>query len=1053
MVDRSKVGIQSAVNQLMAVGLDERRKAIARLAVAVLEYHNIEAEQHETVNLFSQELPQSVQRTAALQLARILADKADALSFDDGERWTASLFDRTFGGDIYKTARVEARMQTFEKLPAISEYVRSVIDDARILIHEFQDIERLNHYESQLLGLFNGRKTRPVLQGLLPRALISNNRVAELFKTLREYSDHADRDPIDKRDEVLAACDDYSREATAFGTKDAEDILAALASRLRSIVTHHFNTLEASKSPRLTFSAVDKKYPLDRAGTKIAFKIRIENQGVGPARDLRIDEIDSDDSLRVETSSTSLGTLQSNESTVRDILGTVKVPSGGIELAVMFSWAKPGGRDVDIRTFTVEAQRSNVDWDEIEFQEPYSLDAVEGKDLIGREDEFKRLVRQANSKTVSSGYIFGQKRVGKTSLANAVAETLEGLSTDWVVIRTESGAYLGNDVDSTVRALGNLLVEAMKGRIPSLGEVPTPDFSDGLAPLSGFIDKALDRKKTLRILFILDEFDEMPIELARRTEESASLFLPIRQISGKAGCGFLLVGGENMQQIMNNQGDRLNKFNSTRIDYFDKSSNWSDFAELIRRPVEHWLTVSEEALEELYECTAGNPYFAKLLAGQLATHMLENRDSHASISDVRTAITRALKSTVNQNSFAHFWLDGIQDSDSAEQIGIVRRSVLIATGRALSKSAPTNYENIANEASGLTEIAGGEIQFEHAFFDLVRRDIIREDANGDFDTKVPLFAWWLIDRGVTGLLEDVRERGYLTAALQDEERVRVKDDEILRVCETLGHYQGKSLQVEVIRRWLKQFDSAADQRLMFAMLSGMRMYSEDRVRQKMNEAFRIVRRNILSNVGTGSRVRRDILVSHLEDSVAKSGPSYCRLFVSENNIATSAAVPLESVEKELHNRPTVQRLVIIDDFSGTGRSLISGLRKRLEILQSANAKGVRIVVMALVGFGEARDRIESFIDRNQLDADVVFCDELGEEDRAFSDVSRTFTDPVERKRAKAVAEAKGIGIERRQPLGFENTEALIVFYQSCPNNTLPIFWSKNNDWKPVFPRT
>ena len=85
-----------------------------------------------------------------------------------------------------------------------------------------------------------------------------------------------------------------------------------------------------------------------------------------------------------------------------------------------------------------------------------------------------------------------------------------------------------------------------------------------------------------------------------------------------------------MQQIVTSQGDRLNKFTSVELDYFTKSNNWSDFGELIRRPVQDWLTISDAALDELFVSSAGNPYFAKLLARQLFADMVENRYSDAS---------------------------------------------------------------------------------------------------------------------------------------------------------------------------------------------------------------------------------------------------------------------------------------------------------------------------------------------------------------------------------------------------------------------------------------
>ena len=304
--------------------------------------------------------------------------------------------------------------------------------------------------------------------------------------------------------------------------------------------------------------------------------------------------------------------------------------------------------------------------------EPYSLEAITaGEDLIGRKAELRGLLQRANQQTVGSAYIYGQKRVGKTSLANAVAESLESnAEIKWVVITKGSGDYVSDSATSTIKALGEVLVSEMRARLSGIADIPVPDFSSGLAPLSTFIDEVL-RRQGVRILFILDEFDELPIELFQRTNVSASLFQPLRQISNKVGCGFILVGGESMQQIVNGQGDRLNRFRATRVDYFDKSNDWNDFSDLVRLPVQDWLTISDEALNELFSCSAGNPYFAKLLAGQLADNMAALRHCDASETDMSVAIDNAL-STIGANSFAHFWTDGIvHEPENAEHIRLV----------------------------------------------------------------------------------------------------------------------------------------------------------------------------------------------------------------------------------------------------------------------------------------------------------------------------------------------------------------------------------------------
>ena len=590
----------------------------------------------------------------------------------------------------------------------------------------------------------------------------------------------------------------------------------------------------------------------------------------------------------------------------------------------------------------------------------------------------------------------------------------------------------------------------MSDNIPELADVPLPEFSNGLAPLSAFVDKALT-DKDLRLLFILDEFDELPPDLFKRTDVGSSLFQPLRQISNKKGCGFLLVGGENMQRIVNLQGDRLNKFRPLEVDSFDRSD---DFVELIRRPVEDWLTISDPALNKLFESSAGNPYFAKLLATELFTHMVNNRYSDASEIDVAIAIENTLHN-IGSNSFAHFWTDGlVESSDGIDEQHMIRRLVLIAAGRAFRKETSVDAETIWAGSAKPFGFPIGEHRFRMTLQDFVRRRVFVEDGEGLMTSKIPLFRAWLKGNGVGELLEDSRELDDLRAKLEDEERTRVRDEEVADLCELWRQFsfRGRSIVPATIRRWLDQFDSLEDQRLMFRLLSGLRMYDEHTVRSKMNEAFGIVARNMRTVIESGARVRRDILVSSLDSSGAKAGMTYCRLFASENQIWSEAVNPIRLLERRLSEKNEIQRLVIIDDFAGTGMTLVNGLKEHLETLKLANANGIRIVLIVVVGFGQTRDRVNRFITESGLEADVYFCDELGDEDRVFTENSAVFGNPEERDRARQIAESKGVVLERRHPLGYGDTQSAIVFYQSCPNNTLPILWSAKGGWSPLFPR-
>ena len=740
--------VQSTFDRLVQAPQHDRQTAFSDFAGAILEHFEHKAGLDPASSLFSNELPIHIQRFAAGWLLRVLSHSVDPLDFGDIERRTASLFDRVLRNEVYPSLKIDPGTQTFEKLQALAAYARGFVDSAAALLKIDPDLDHVSNFRQQFQQLLNDKQNQPLIGPLLPHPLAERERVAGLFRAIHDYTSDVSGDLLVRRDEAFSACDDFLQEALDYGTTDAKDLLGGLAVNLKSAVARHFDSLEASETPVLTFTPIAKKYPLEQIGAGIVYRIRIRNEGVGPARDLRLEEVVSEESIELNTGPTTLGVIRPSSYMDIEIIGSVVGACTEAKLTALFSWARPGSRSEVLLDFSVEAQRTDVDWERVDSMEPYSLEAVTtGEDLIGRRAELRGLLQRANQKTVGSAYIYGQKRVGKTSLANAVAESLESNEeSKWVVITKGSGDYVSDRATSTIKALGEVLVSEIHARLSEIEDIPVPDFSNGLAPLSTFIDEVL-RRQEVRILFILDEFDDLPIELFQRTNVSASLFQPLRQVSNKAGCGFILVGGESMQQIVNEQGDRLNRFRATRVDYFDKSKDWNDFSDLVRLPVQDWLTISDEALNELFSYSAGNPYFAKLLAGQLADNMAAIRHCDASEADMSVAIDTSLL-TIGANSFAHFWTDGIvHEPENAEHIRLVRRAVLIAVGQSFRHHVVSNYDTISAELAHTSGTSIGPGSFQTAFQDFLRRDILNENQHKEVTAKIPLFQSWLTSRG------------------------------------------------------------------------------------------------------------------------------------------------------------------------------------------------------------------------------------------------------------------------------------------------------------------
>lgn len=267
-----------------------------------------------------------------------------------------------------------------------------------------------------------------------------------------------------------------------------------------------------------------------------------------------------------------------------------------------------------------------------------------------------------------------------------------------LVVYIETGDYVTAEAMSTIAHLGELICEEVIAADPRLIDISIPEFDEALAPLSKFFREIARRDASTRVTVMLDEFDSLPPELYRRTEVGDAFFQTIGTIAGKKSVGFILIGGENMQMILSTQGESLNKFKEFRVDYFDRAADWPDYVDLVRRPVQEWLEVADQAIVDLYELTAGNPFFTNLAAGQIARRMVERRDAHVTSIEVEEGV-RAPVSKVGSPSFAHFWSDGIAGTGpEAEEVSLTRRKVLLGLSACLRDGGDVDGESIAERA-------------------------------------------------------------------------------------------------------------------------------------------------------------------------------------------------------------------------------------------------------------------------------------------------------------------------------------------------------------------
>ncbi len=726
---------------------------------------------------------------------------------------------------------------------------------------------------------------------------------------------------------------------------------------------------------------------------------------------------------------------------------------------VLVYWKQLGNLHTSSQLFqcVIEAQDSNVDWEAIEYIQPYSIEIARGKEFVGRQDLVRKILGKLLGNSVQSSYITGQKRVGKSSLAQAVIDKAQEGKNNLNFIYKECGDYSHSRGEDTVNSLGVQLSDELSQFLPSDIAYTQPNFIGSLAPLTillGLLDKHIPDDK---FIIVLDEFDEINHDLYRYGSLAETFFLNLRTISGKRNIAFILVGGEKMPYVMSSQGDKLNKFSGVFLDTFNQETEWKDYEDLIRGHSPQGIQWHDSAVRSIYEETDGHPYFTKLLCATLLEKSISDRDAEIT----RDEVMKCLPSIIDQlesNVFSHFWKDGIQGSyEDAEVKQLKRCHLLIGYTRVLRNSLPLNTDNISKKVSKL-HLNDSEVQI--LLRDFCVRKIMNEE-NGEYHIRVGIFERWLVDKGLNILITDQLGDKLLEEQNYKEDAAYVRPVEIQNLIQHWPTYQGRQITTEDIRAWLDQEESHVNQRLLFKLLLNLRFPKDEETREKFKEIHDKIKMDFpLIIQKKKSDRRKDIIVTYV-DGQGKSGSHHSALYCHESGISTTCNIEIGNISKDIKSRHKqgngIKGMVVVDDFIGTGKSLSSNLGKFIvnneEVLKKYDIP-IRVVVLFSTINGEEYVRSQ-MLNMAIKDIDLVVCETLDKRHIAFSNELGFWENSDEKEQAKALCIKYGTRLSRKSPLGFQDEGLLITFTRNCPNNTLPVLHAEkagNEGWKPLFTR-
>lgn len=948
-----------------------------------------------------------------------------------------SLFDTVYEHSIYKKHKISTKSQSHEKLPLLKHYIENI--ESSIDLLNIDNLSNFNSFRSKYFKLLKGNNEKIIKPFLLEGIY---NDLENIFKEIEIYITSQD---MQLYNDLIKKLEEYTVTLNEIGSEYNNLFLLVPLNQLINLIKDDFtlNNPDA-KISKLKILSTGKRYPLSNQNAKIDLFIKLTNEEEGKAYDTYIEILDSN-SLVIDKSKQYIGTIDGKKIVRVKFDATIKDINEVLTLKVKVTWKDFTQKEYSSsKDLTFYSQRMDIDWDEFKSSECYSREAIENEnELIGRQEILNNLFNGLDkNRKVKSYYIHGQKRIGKTSIAKVLKERLDKNKEKFLVLYIEGGEYVdGEDFRNTINNLGTKICKQIKRANPKLSHLNIPIFNGSLQPLVDFLDDVTCILEDLKIVFMLDEFDEISSNLYKRNEIGNAFFLTIRSISNKPNYSFILIGGEKIKFIISIQGEQLNKFESYRVDYFDKE-HWSEFKDLVKKPVENYLDITDEAINVLYEITAGNPYFTNIICETMMKIAIEKRDSFITDVEMDEAINKSVE-TAEAEIFAHFWEDGIkEDNDKEEEISYKRRKILLALAELEKNNENLTKEKIADKLIG--ELP--ELEIKNILKEFIDRTILIEN-DARFTFRINFFKDWLVDGGSTKIILTLSDEEKIRIREREEKKAEITSTELLELTKSKQIvYNGNQISSDEIRSWLNQFDSNINQRLVFKILQNLRYYSSGNIKIKMKEIFSYIK----TKKYEGKRVS-NVLISYL-DSIGKSGVEYAKYFIDENSILARNSIEKNKIYERL-NKDNFDYLVFVDDFMGTGNTIINFIKELKKDFPDIFNKKIEIIIGVVSGFLYAKEYVEKEFEKLRINnIKIVICEPLNESDKVFSDESKIYTNPDDRRNARDICWEKGHYLVSTNPLGFGNCQSIVVFPDTCPNNSLPILWAEKEDFKPLFKR-
>ena len=269
---------------------------------------------------------------------------------------------------------------------------------------------------------------------------------------------------------------------------------------------------------------------------------------------------------------------------------------------------------------------------------------------------------------------------------------------------------------------------------------------------------------------------------------------------------------------------------------------------------------------------------------------------------------------------------------------------------------------------------------------------------------------------------------------------KIKDNQIIKyhtITKRWGNNEFCRNFSLVLDRWLNQF-AENEKPLMLDLLKNFYFYSSERLDRKMIHLHEKLKEDF-------SDVYDEIRYIGIEKDfdVGFSMLVFDTFWVKNGLYEKS----IRDVKYFLECEQVLEHLAIVDDYSGTGSTLIKYINKLITI--NPQIRNSKIYFLTIHISKDATENINSFAEAEGM---TIHCVSLDSSCRAFD--KDYIYDEINAKMAKEQYEkiCKDCNLDPDNWFGYKEIAALVSFEYNTPNNTLGLFWSESDDFFSLFAR-